>query len=782
MTEAPGAPGIAPTWASSAKDMVGCSLGASRVWFTMGGGVLDEIYYPRVDLPQVRDLGFIVGNGRDFWIEVKRFNAYSIRLGAPATPAVAVVHRHERFELSLRIAPCEHRDALLIEVILTGDADLRPYALLAPHLGGTGHANRASVVEHRGRKVLWAEQGPFALALCAVDEKQRGAFVRASAGYVGSSDGWQDFARHGSMMWEYDSAGPGNVALMGELPRRSVLALAFASGNESAATLALSALCEPFGNTWDRQISTWTQWHKDHAVTEKIAATLPPLCADEFRISSMVLRAHQDKIYPGAMVASLSVPWGNTKDERPGYHLVWPRDLVECSSALLAVGAVREAANVLRYLIATQYADGHWNQNQWLGGTVFWPGIQLDEIAFPVLLANELDRHGALDGIEVQDMIGRALAFIVSNGPSSQQDRWEEDAGINTFTLAACIGALVCGAQYLDEGAARRALQFADYWNARLEDWTAIFDTPLARHYGIKGYYVRVAPASAIADRGAFDRTIPIRNWVMDPGLPAWGQIGLDFLQLVRIGLRDARDPLVVDSVKIADAVLKVETPAGPCWHRYNDDGYGEHEDGSAYDGTGHGRPWPLLTGERGHYELALGNDPLPYLEAMARMASPGGMLPEQIWDSYAIPGTHLEFGRPTGSAMPLAWAHAEYIKLAASRAQGHAFDTPAAVLKRYNVRRPPVTTAIWCEHAPISEIPAGAQLAIALRNASTVHWGINGWTQVKDQGVSDRQLGIYFVDLAVAQLRAGDLINFTYRNNNNEWVGRDFMIRVVPG
>jgi glucoamylase len=283
-----------------------------------------------------------------------------------------------------------------------------------------------------------------------------------------------------------------------------------------------------------------------------------------------------------------------------------------------------------------------------------------------------------------------------------------------------------------------------------------------------------------VSDRGAFDRTVPIRNWATDPGLPAWGQIGLDFLHLVRIGLRDARDPLIVDSVAIADAVLKVDTPAGPCWHRYNDDGYGEHEDGTAYDGTGHGRLWPLLTGERGHYELALGNDPLPYLEAMARMASPGGMLPEQIWDSYSIPDSSLEFGRPTGSAMPLAWAHAEYIKLAASRAQGRLFDMPAAVVDRYKKKRPSVTTALWCEHAPISEIPAGSQLSIALKDSGSVHWGINSWTQIKDQPTSERQLGMYFADLAVTTLRVGDLINFTYRNADNRWVGQDFVIRVV--
>jgi len=429
--------------------MVGCSLGASRLWFTIGGGIVNEVYYPRVDLPQIRDLGFIVADGKGFWTEVKRLERHVIGLGAPGTPAVRIVHRHERFELTLRVTPCANRDVLLVDVVLNGDEGLRPYALLAPHLGGTGLANRAEVVSYRGRKVLWAEQGPFGLALAAATERQRDAWLRASAGYVGENDGWQDFDRNGAMSWEHSSAGPGNVALLGELPRHCVLALGFGSSAESAATLALTAVFEPFEISWERQIRVWTQWHANSAAVAPPPADLPLLCEEQMRISTMVLRAHQDKTYLGAMVASLSVPWGNTKEEREGYHLVWPRDLVECAGALLAVGATREAGNTLRYLLATQHDDGHWNQNQWLGGKIYWYGIQLDETAFPVLLACALDERGALDGIEVTDMIRRALSFLVRNGPVSDQDRWEENAGINTFTLAVCIAALVTGAPNL---------------------------------------------------------------------------------------------------------------------------------------------------------------------------------------------------------------------------------------------------------------------------------------------------------------------------------------------
>jgi len=779
---APGAPGLPPTWSSSAKEMVGCSLGPSRLWFTLGGGILNEVYYPRVDLPQIRDLGIIVADGRGFWVEVKRMYRHSLTLAAPGVPAVRIVHEHERFELALRIAPSRERDVLLVEIELTGDESLRPYVLLAPHLGGTGNNNSAAIAGHRGHRVLWAEQGPFALALAAVTPDQQDAWGRASCGFVGTSDGWQDFARNGAMTWEHADAGPGNVALLGELPREAVLALGFGSSTESAATLALSALFEPFEAVWQRQVEDWSAWHRDCALRPKLSEGLPPECVTQFRLSTMALRAHLDKTYPGAMVASLSVPWGNTKEEREGYHLVWPRDLCECAGAFLAVGAIRESLDTLRYLRATQLADGHWNQNQWLGGRPYWTGVQLDETAFPVLLAAQLEEHDALDGIEVGDMIRRALSFIVCNGPASDQDRWEEDAGINTFTLAACIAALVCGAPHLDPTARELALAVADYWNASLEAWTAVTDTPLCGRQALPGYYVRVAPREAVRDRGALQRVLPIKNQAVDPGLPAFAQIGVDFLQLVRFGLRRPDDPLIAGTVRLADMLLKVDTPTGPSWHRYNDDGYGEHDDGSAFDGTGRGRAWPLLTGERGHYEVAAGRDPLPLLLAMVRMASPGGMLPEQIWDAPPVPSRGLEPGRPTGSAMPLAWAHAEYIKLVVSRSLGRPFDRPERVWQRYGGRRQRLQRVVWCEHAPASELPEGAALTVAATAPATFRWGFDGWQDIREQRTTATTLGLHIVEIDTLRLKRGRSIDLTYRlEPGGQWIGRDFRIAVVP-
>jgi len=779
MSEAPGKPGISPSWCSSAKDMVGCALESSRLWFTLGHGIVNEVYYPRIDIPQIRDLGFIIADGKGFWVEVKRLNDYELSLAGPGIPAVKIVHSHPRFMLTLRITPDPQRDVLLIETILDGDMELHPYVLLAPHLGGTGHDNHAWADRHRGRRILWAEQGPFALALAASDARQRDGLGPTSAGFVGVSDGWSDFSHNGAMQWQYGHAGPGNVALIGHLPRSAVLALGFGSSKESAATLALSALPRQFDEPWQRQIAAWEAWHGQcqHKLT---GADLPEPLRKQLLLSAMVLRVHQDQTYPGAMVASLSIPWGNIRDERGGYHLVWPRDLVECAGALLALGADDKAREMLRYLIATQNEDGHWCQNQWLGGKSFWEGIQLDEAAFPVLLADALVEREALDDINVEDMVRRALSFIAHNGPASDQDRWEENAGVNTYTLTICIAALVAGSQFLPDDERDTALTLADYWNSRIEDWTAVYGTPLAQRHDVKGYYVRTEPRRALIDEEAMHETLPIKNRLQDPGLKAEEQIGNDFLQLVRFGLRQVDDPLIKSSIKVADALLRVDTPNGPAWHRYNGDGYGEHEDGSPFDGSGVGRAWPLLTGERGHYELAAGNSPLPYLQAMADMSGPGGMISEQIWDGEALAKCGLYPGRPTGSAMPLAWAHAEFIKLAHSWTIKRPFDRPSPVWERYHGRRAMPGFAVWSVNAPLATLAAGLKLRLYLPRPATLRWRTPDIANFRQAATSAAGLGFQMIELDTRHLRPNQSLNITVQYERESQSQSEYTIKII--
>jgi glucoamylase len=216
-------------------------------------------------------------------------------------------------------------------------------------------------------------------------------------------------------------------------------------------------------------------------------------------------------------------------------------------------------------------------------------------------------------------------------------------------------------------------------------------------------------------------------------------------------------------------------------WRRYNDDGYGEHDDDSPFDGRGRGRPWPLLTGERGHYEIARGRDPLPYLEAMARMALPGGMLPEQVWDAPPIAQRGLNIGRPTGSARPLAWAHAQYLKLLASRALGCPFDRPEAAWQRYRGERCNATRAIWSEQARISTISVGDSLLVTLCTPASVRWGFDGWQNIEERPTTPNHQGLHVLPIDTAGMIAGQRVDFAFRYSPSErWIGIDYRIDVM--
>lgn len=747
MNEAPDGPGIPATWSPSRKDMVGCALGNPRLWYTLGQGIVNEIYYPRVDIPQVRDLGFIVADNNGFWVELRKRDDYTVEPCGAGAPVITLIHRHERFTLRVGVCPDPRRDVLMLDIQLSGDEGLKPYVLLAPRLGGSGDRNEAWCGEYHGRRVLWAAQGPFSLALAARDEYGNEALDRCSAGYVGVNDGWQDFARHGRSEWSYAHAGPGNVALTAALPRRAVLALGFGSGRRSAATLAFASLTHAYDHVVERCCTQWDAWHRIWEAQFPAVSSLERNIFELLRTSAMVVKTHEDKTYPGAVVASLSIPWGETREREGGYHLVWPRDLVETAGALLALGAYEDARANLRYLIANQHADGHWTQNQWLGGRAYWEGLQLDETAFPILLAGALEEHGALGDIDPTAMVRRALRFIALHGPASEEDRWEEDRGLSPFTLAVAIAGLVVGAGYLEGAEREMVLALADCWNAQIEEWTVARDTPLDREHGIAGHYVRIAPRDVLDDRAALHAPIVVNNRDPQPDLHADRHVSPDFLQLVRYGLRRADDPLIRDSLKLVDALLRFETPDGPVWYRYNEDGYGEHVDGRPFDGTGRGRPWPLLAGERGHYELAAGRDPLPLLRAMAASASAAGMLPEQIWDGEANPEHRLSPFRPTGSAMPLAWAHAEFIKLAAARARGRPVDRPQAVWERYAGRRPHAHTAFWSPAAPVGRIGPGCRLHLLLPDPCSIAWTLNDWGDSATLATEAPLLGLYQLD-----------------------------------
>jgi len=802
---APGAPGIEPTWSSSAKDAVGTSPGPARVWFTVGHGILNEVYWPRVDAPQIRDLGFIVADDAGFWSEVKRDAASEVRFERPGVPAVHAVHRHDRYLLSLRICADVHADVVRVEAGLVDRRDqadpgraappLRLYPLLAPHLGFSGRDNRAWSGTYKGRPLLFAGHDGATLALAADPPG-----LRRSVGYVGASDGWQDFAADGRMTWEFEEAGPGNVAAIMEIEpgdRPVQLALAFGTRPEEAALQASAALAGHFEAAWDEYVAGWETFRRScTAPSDDLGERLGALYLD----SAAVLRTHQDRTVPGATVASLSIPWGNARNDLGGYHLVWSRDLVESAGALVALGASGSARRALAYLVATQEPDGHWVQNQWVDGAPYWSGVQLDEAAYPILLAGALRRAGAthmhgrdeesatfehlLTPQALDRMIELAAGFIARTGPATGQDRWEENAGLTPSTLAPVVAALVVAGEHLPEPAASYVRELADDWNASIEDWTYASGSRLAREHGVEGHYVRIAAPEVLAG-APISTPVPVRNRPPEASLvPADEMVGTDFLALVRFGLRRADDPRIVATLKVADALLRTDTPAGPVWHRYNGDGYGEHEDGSPFDGTGIGRGWPLLVGERGHFELEAGGDARPYLEAMRRQASRGGMIPEQVWDAADVPSRGLRRGHPTGSAMPLAWAHAEYVKLVRSIALGHAIDRPEAAWRRYRGRPPEARRETWRFAAHRPTMVAGRTLRFELLSPCVVHCSTDDWWTTFDVEARATGLGLWVADVpgSEALVPGGAVVATFYWPETGQWEGRDIRVAVVAG
>ncbi|MEP7241300.1 MAG: glycoside hydrolase family 15 protein, partial [Devosia sp.] len=244
--------------------------------------------------------------------------------------------------------------------------------------------------------------------------------------------------------------------------------------------------------------------------------------------------------------------------------------------------------------------------------------------------------------------------------------------------------------------------------------------------------------------------------------------VGLEFLYLVRTGLRRADDPRIVATAKLVDSLLRVETPSGPSYHRYNGDGYGEHEDGSPFDGTGIGRLWPLLTGERGHYALAAGENPQPYLDAMARMTGPGGLIPEQIWDVEAIPERGLASGKPSGSAMPLVWAHAEFLKLLAAQANGRPAELLDDVKARWNGVAPTAQTWFWRRNSVFRQAPAGRRLIFEDVAPFTLTWSSEG-RAASSFTSSVSHFGLNAVALDAGTLVGVDELSFTLTSEGGE-------------
>lgn len=692
--DAPGAPGIASAWTTGAKQGLGTSTTIeSKIWYTIQQGILGEVYYPKVDVPNVQDLQFIVTDGSTF-VDLERDATEHevILLDKEALSYRQINTKTDHYRITKTYVTDVARPTLLIEArfqVLSG-GPYQLYVLYNPSLRNSGMGDTAATSGH----ALVASDGDVASALASSS-----GFIKTSNGYSGTpSDGYQDLRIHGSLNSQFDSASaPGNVVQIGQISVGNdttfTLALSFGSGRSEASANAEASLAIPFAQQRASYEEGWHSYLSPLTIPKSVAAS--DSLRAQYQVALMALKAHEDKTFRGANVASLTIPWGNVVNADQccvaGYHHVWARDLYQVATALLAAGDLGAANRSLDYLLDKQQIkvptiDG--------GGRLLDPGAfprfseldgitdrgcceQFDEDAFPLVLAWQLNRTEAA----TWEKLKLSADHILAKGPATPAERWEEQDGFSPSTIAAEIAGLVCAADIAqknsDSGRAQSYQTKADEWQREVENWT--FTT--TGTFGNHRYYERIDHDGNPND--LFQRTF--RGPSGDEQFWEKDVVDAGFLELVRLGVKPADDPNVAEALAVVDKTIRVTTPNGDMFYRYNHDSYGEN----ANSGNGwtningdRGRLWPILSGERGEYELANGRSAANFLQTMAKVANDGFMIPEQVWDGPDEFG--FVFGKGTGSATPLAWSMAEFVRLALSIDAGRPIETPEIVARRY--------------------------------------------------------------------------------------------------
>ncbi len=754
---APGAPGKPSVWAYSGKTGIGTSYEAygeqagkqSKVWFSVAQGILTETMYGLIHEAQIKEMQFLI-KGEGFVDTEKDDTITTIdylfkdAAGRPLSLAYRIINRDKqgKYEIEKHIFTDPDRDVLYMRVTFRAlDGEITPYLYLNPHMANTGSGDKAMA----GKMGLYAHDGETYLSL-----KSDSDFIRTSAGFVGTSDGLTDLLDNGQMDWAYASTGKpaGNVALTAELaPIKSGeitydFTIGFGPSTETSTQAAEASLTAGYVRTLDHyngrgDYMGWQDYLDGlDALPDMIATTTDG--GKLLYTSALVLKAQEDKTYPGALIASLSNPWGETvtaATAATGYKAVWPRDFYQCAMAFLALGDHETPLKAFEYLEQVQVtaktqgnkgATGWFLQKTHVDGVLEWVGVQLDQTAMPIMLGWKLHQAGILSDEKLihwyDIMLKPAANFLVSGGevnlagnvrmitpPLTQQERWEEQTGYSPSSTAAIIAGLVTAADIAklagDAAGAATYLKAADDYNAKIE--TRMFTT--AGIHGDGKYFLRITQNEDPNDDGVVTKNngrAPMKEQnILDAG----------FLELVRYGVRPADDAAILASLpelddQDRDDALRVKYDftfngvAGrfPGWRRYGNDGYGEDaDDGSNYGKMTpgqRGRVWPFFTGERGHFELALakdkngnvtnekiGNLKNTYVRAMELFANEGMMLSEQVWDGVGVNSPNVyTMGEGTNSATPLAWTHAEYIKLVRSLTDGRVWDHYRVVGDRY--------------------------------------------------------------------------------------------------
>ncbi len=736
-------------WGPGRKAAFGTAQGSkSKLWYTLIDGCLSEVFFPTLDRVVLHELRFFAcGSGIppiDDGVEAE----HQIKWLSPGVPSFTIESTHHEYRLTKEFVSDPEENAMLIAGTFSPELpDVRLYMQASAHLQPGGEANFAEVLDTHPPALVIRQQDVW---ICIV-----GPFSRASAGYFRSSDLQVDlYDGDGEMTNEYDRAGPGNVAVGAELGRHLgsfQIAIGFGHSRADAEEAARQVLQKGVGEVRQAFARSWQALPDLPPALSKVSGDGGVLA----RASLAVLRSLEDKSHAGAFVAAPASPWGeNNHDGNHIYHLVWPRDLCRIATALLDAGDPAAALRAFRHLEARQRSDGAWHQNWRVDGTPHWMSTELDQVALPILLAWRLGVAGRLDHDPYPVMVRPAAQFLIREGPLTQLDRWEDAGGLSPSTLAACIAALVVAGEFAHDAgehvAAAHLRAVADYWNDRVETWCSSAD----------GRFVRLA-------------TDPEQR-------PLDGVVAPEFLELVRYGLRRPKDDRILRSLEGVDARLKVNLPSGPSWRRYEGDRYGESDEGAPWDGsgTGRGRPWPVLTGERARHFFSMGLTAAEMVRTLEGFAGPGSMLPEQVWDGPDIPARGLFNGRANGSAAPLGWAHSEYLELLFTIAVAGFPDIVVPAKRRYTEGSPQQPAFIWSHRHQITKLPVGRRLKVQLPRPGSAHYTFDDWVTAAEAEAIDTTLGVWVADIPSHKLPPGATFSWTAHYATG-WEGKNFTMTV---
>ncbi len=693
---APGAPGANATWNEANLQGFADSLGsASKVWYTLGNGELENIFYPQTDTPSTFGLQYIVTDGSTFTTAETAGTSHAISLADPTSLVWQQVNTATNgdYKITKTYVADPSRSVVLVQTTFDNltPGPLQLYADYLPQLNNDGMGNTGGTDTASGD--LAASNGSVSSAMAAST-----GFSQTTTGYVGSSsDGSQQLASSHALTSTYTSAATGgHIVQVAQIPVAAsgsttfTLALGFDSSQSAAISDAAASLAAGFTALESSFESGWHSWVGGLNAPPASVTGSSPL-QEQYYVSLMELKADEDKTFTGGFVASPTDPWGTSVSANSagdhGYHAVWTRDEYEMASALLAAGDTTDANAALQYIFTyEEQSNGAVKQNTFLNGNSVFGSLQMDEVADPIILAYQLGATNSADWGHIQLLAN----YLVANGPSTPQERWEENGGYSPATMAAEIAGLICAASIAKANGATS--QAASYQSTALS-WASQLDSltyTTTGSYGNGAYFLRITPdgspnsgASIFIQNGGGnhdDRT------VVDPG----------FLELVRLGIKPASAADITSTISAVDSKLAVQTPEGPIWHRYNFDGYGETSSGGDYTGSGVGNPWPVLSGERGEYDVASGNlaGAQSMLATMAGAANSGYQIPEQVWAGSTGTGG-FTFGQPDNSATPLMWSLAQYARLAIDISAGHNVDTPAVVTQCVQQGNCPVSGSV---------------------------------------------------------------------------------------